>query len=73
MLIQSSRTDALHDDARMLAERVHDAGGNVTLRVWPRGSHVFERLFDAQSERAIGDAGDFLRRHLSGTRGWRAD
>lgn len=73
MLIQTSRTDALHDDARMLAERVHDAGGDVTLRVWSRGSHVFERLFDTQSERAIGDAGAFLRRHLSGAPGLRAD
>jgi acetyl esterase/lipase len=66
MLIQTSRTDALHDDARLLAERAHAAGTDTTLRVWSRGGHVFERLFDQQSERAILDAGDFLRRQLAG-------
>ena len=60
MMIHTSRTDALHDDARMLANRVHAAGGGVTLRVWASGGHVFERLFDGQSERAIGDIGAFL-------------
>jgi acetyl esterase/lipase len=64
MLVQTSRTDALHDDACRLAARAHDAGVDATLRVWSRGSHVFERLFDKQSERAIADAGDFLHRHL---------
>lgn len=64
MLVQTSRTDVLHDDACGLAERAHEAGVDATLRVWTRGSHVFERLFDKQSERAIGDAGAFLRRHL---------
>lgn len=64
MLIQTSRTDALHDDACMLAERAHEAGGEVMLRIWSRGSHVFERLFDQQSDRAIADAGAFLRGRL---------
>lgn len=65
MLVQSSRTDVLHDDACRLAARAHEAGVDATLRIWSRGSHVFERLFDTQSERAIADAGDFLRRHLA--------
>ncbi|MFM9864424.1 MAG: alpha/beta hydrolase fold domain-containing protein [Micropepsaceae bacterium] len=67
MLVQTSRTDSLHDDARQLAARAHDAGVDATLRVWSRGSHVFERLFDKQSDRAIADAGAFLRRHLTPT------
>jgi epsilon-lactone hydrolase len=66
LLIHTSRTDGLHDDACMLAERAHDAGSEVTLRIWSSGSHVFERLFDGQSERAIADAGAFLRQRLSG-------
>ena len=64
LLVHTSHTDALHDDARLLAERVHAAGSPVTLRVWSRGSHVFERHFDQQSERAIADAGAFLRARL---------
>ncbi|MBP6011655.1 MAG: alpha/beta hydrolase fold domain-containing protein [Alphaproteobacteria bacterium] len=67
MLVQTSRTDVLHDDACRLAERAHEAGVDATLRVWSRGGHVFERLFNEQSERAVRDAGDFLRRHLTGT------
>ena len=72
LLIHTSRTDALHDDARLLAERVHAAGGAVTLRVWSTGSHVFERNFDRQSERAIADAGAFLRARLGLERSARA-
>lgn len=66
VLIHTSRTDALYDDARMLAERAYAAGGDVTLRVWAQGGHVFERLFDRQSERAIGDIGSFLSARLTG-------
>jgi len=66
MLIHTSKTDALHDDARMLAQRAFDAGTDVTLRIWPSGQHAFEQRFDAQSERAIMDAGRFLQDHLAG-------
>jgi epsilon-lactone hydrolase len=65
MLIHTSRTDALHDDARALSERAFNAGTDVTLRIWPRGQHAFEQGFNAQSERAIADAGAFIRARLS--------
>jgi len=65
MLVHTSRTDGLHDDACALAQKVHAAGSEATLRIWSGGSHVFERLFDQQSERAIADAGSFLRRRLA--------
>lgn len=65
MLIHTSRTDAMHDDARALAQRAFDAGSDVTLRIWPRGQHAFEQRFDAQSERAINDAAAFLRHRLT--------
>lgn len=64
MLVHTSRTDALHDDACSLAERAHSAGSEATLRIWSGGSHAFERQFDQQSERAIADAGAFLQRRL---------
>lgn len=66
VLVHTSRTDALYDDARWLAERTYAAGGDVTLRVWSQGGHVFERLFDRQSARAIGDIGSFLSARLTG-------
>ncbi|MCE9523799.1 MAG: alpha/beta hydrolase [Alphaproteobacteria bacterium] len=64
LLIHTSKTDSLHDDACLLADRTHEAGCAVTLRVWSRGSHVFEKLFDQQSERAIADVGMFFRERL---------
>jgi acetyl esterase/lipase len=66
MLIHTSRADALHDDARMLAQRAFEAGTDVTLRIWPHGQHAFEQRFDAQSARAIADAGAFIRARLDG-------
>lgn len=65
ILIHTSRTDALHDDARMLAQRAFDAGSDVTLRIWPSGQHAFEQRFNARSARAIGDAGAFIRSNLA--------
>lgn len=67
MLIHTSRTDALHDDALLLSQRAHEAGSDVTLRVWSHGSHVFERLFDKQGSRAISEVGTFLRSNLRST------
>ena len=64
ILIHTSKTDALHDDARLLSQRAHEAGSDVTLRIWSHGSHVFERFFDKQGNRAISEAGAFLRAHL---------
>ena len=65
LLIHTSRTDGLHDDARNLSERAFRAGSDVTLRIWPRGTHAFEQGFNAQSERAIKDAGAFIREKLA--------
>jgi acetyl esterase/lipase len=66
MLVHTSRTDTLHDDARTLAERAFRAGTDVTLRIWPHGEHAFEQGFNGQSERAIADAGAFIRARLNG-------
>lgn len=65
MLVHTSRSDGLHDDACTLSERAFRAGTDVTLRIWPHGTHVFEQGFNAQSERAIADAGAFIRARLN--------
>lgn len=64
MLIHTSRADALHDDARALSERALRAGTDVTLRIWRHQQHAFETRFDAPAERAVGDAGAFIRERL---------
>lgn len=64
MLVQTSRGDAFHDDARSLADRAYRAGTDVTLRVWPGSEHVCEQAFDGQSTRAIEAAAAFIRARL---------
>jgi epsilon-lactone hydrolase len=64
MLVQTSRGDAFHDDARTLADRAYRAGTDVTLRVWPGSEHVCEQAFDGQSTRAIEAAAAFIRARL---------
>lgn len=64
MLIHTSRTDSLHDDAALLAERSAAAGVPVTLRIWPTGNHVFERFYGPAAGRSLADAAAFLRAQL---------
>jgi acetyl esterase/lipase len=64
ILVQTSRGDAFHDDARTLADRAYRAGTDVTLRVWPGAEHVCEQAFDGQSTRAIEAAAAFIRARL---------
>lgn len=65
LLVHTSRGDAFHDDARKLAQRAFEAGGDTMLRVWPHAEHVIEQGFGPRSERAIADAGAFIRARLN--------
>lgn len=64
LLVHTAKGDAFHDDARSLADRVHRAGSDVTLRIWPGGEHVFEQGFNPQSVRAIAEVAAFIRARL---------
>jgi acetyl esterase/lipase len=64
ILIHTSKTDILHDDAATLARRAADAGVETTLRIWPHGAHVFERYAGPESDRSIAEAARFLRGRL---------
>jgi acetyl esterase/lipase len=64
MLIHTSKTDPLHDDACALADKAAKCGVPVTLRIWPSGNHVFERFYGEAAERSIHDAGAFLRARM---------
>jgi acetyl esterase/lipase len=64
MLVHTSKADALHDDARRLAQRAFEAGTDVTMRVWRHQDHAFEIRFDATADRAIGEVGRFIRSQL---------
>ena len=65
MLIHASRGDLLYDDAARLADRVRDAGGDLTVRLWVEDSHVFEKSASAKARQSIQLAGEFIRRALT--------
>jgi acetyl esterase/lipase len=44
LFIQVGDHEALLDDARRLADRVHEYGGSATLEVWPEMVHVWQTL-----------------------------
>jgi acetyl esterase/lipase len=64
MLIHASRGDILYDDAVRLAEKVRDAGGDLTVRLWSEETHVWERMHTAKAKQSILLAAEFIRRRL---------
>lgn len=64
MLIHASRGDILYDDAVRLAEKVRDAGGDLTVRLWTEETHVWERMGTPKAKQSILLAADFIRRRL---------
>lgn len=64
MLIHASKGDILYDDAVRLAEKVRDAGGDLTVRLWTEETHVWERMNTPKAKQSILLAADFIRRRL---------
>ncbi|MCR5875086.1 alpha/beta hydrolase [Phenylobacterium sp. J426] len=64
MLIHASKGDILYDDAVRLAEKVRDAGGDLTVRLWTDETHVWERMNTPKAKQSILLAADFIRRRL---------
>lgn len=65
-LIHASRGDILYDDAVRVAERIRDAGGDLTVRLWQDETHVWERMHTAKARQSILLAAEFIRRRLDG-------
>jgi acetyl esterase/lipase len=68
MLIHTSKGDILHDDTLNLAERVREARGTLSVRVWEDEGHAWERMNGPQARRSIELAADFMRRHFGSVR-----
>ena len=66
MLIHASRGDILYDDAVRLAEKVRDAGGDLTVRLWSDETHVWERMNTPKARQSIVLAAEYIRRRLDG-------
>jgi len=61
-LLQVGGDEILKDDSVRMAERMRDAGCDVTLEIWPRMVHVWHAFAPVMPEarRAIDRAGDFI-------------
>jgi epsilon-lactone hydrolase len=67
VLIEVGEHEVLLDDATRLADRLRDAGGAVTLTVWPEMIHVFQAFPGAvipEVDQSVAAIGSFLARHL---------
>ena len=65
MLIHASKTDMLYDDAVRLADRVRDANGDLTLRLWTGEGHVWERTSVPAARQSIQLGAEFIRDRLA--------
>jgi acetyl esterase/lipase len=64
ILIHASQEDLLFDDALRLAEKMREANGHLTVRVWRDETHVWERMQGAKARQSIAMAAKFIRERL---------
>lgn len=66
VLIQVGDHEILLSDSIRLADNISEAGGKVTLQVWPEMWHVFQFFVGQmpESKRAIGDIASFIGDHV---------
>jgi monoterpene epsilon-lactone hydrolase len=63
-LLQVGSDEILRDDAQRMAEKMREAGCDVTLEIWPRMPHVWHAFAPAMPEalQAIARVGDFVQK-----------
>ena len=64
ILIHASQEDLVFDDALRLAEKMREANGHLTVRVWRDETHVWERMQGAKGRQSIAMAAKFIRERL---------
>ena len=67
ILIQAGTAEVLLDDATRIAEKLHAAGVEVRLSIWPNMLHVFPLFAPILSEGRDGclEIGSFIRSHIA--------
>lgn len=67
LLVQVGSAEVLLDDSRRIALRAHEAGVDVTLRVWEDMIHVWQlfAFMVPQGSAAIDEIGVFVREHVT--------
>jgi monoterpene epsilon-lactone hydrolase len=65
ILLQAAGNELLANDSVLLAERIADAGGDVTLDIYPTAFHVWHLGGDGipESAQALGTLTTFVRKH----------
>ncbi len=65
MLIQAGENEVLVDDSKILAEKIENAGGKVTLEIWDGMFHVWHYFarYLSQGQKAIKVIGKFIQQH----------
>ena len=66
ILVHVSAEDSFFDDAKLLARRVNEVGGQMLMRVWPMGGHVWEHEFSTDADKSIQETARFVRGRLQG-------
>jgi acetyl esterase/lipase len=66
-LFQVGSDEILRDDSERMAERMREAGCDVTLEIWPRMPHVWHGFAPVlpEARRAIARIGDYIRRRTA--------
>ncbi|MDX5361093.1 MAG: alpha/beta hydrolase [Alphaproteobacteria bacterium] len=66
-LVLAGTTEILLDDSRRLADRLREAGVDVTLDLWPNMPHAWPYFGDVlpEARTALAEAGRFIRRHTA--------
>ena len=67
LLVHASASEALADDAVLLAAAVHRSGGTVTCGLWPGLSHVWHAMAPGvpEAREAMAEVAAFLTSHLA--------
>ncbi|CAN5605118.1 alpha/beta hydrolase [soil metagenome] len=68
VMIEVGDGEVLLDDARVVAQRIEAAGGEVDLEVWPEMLHVFQAFppdLIPEADQSLLRAGRFLESHLT--------
>jgi acetyl esterase/lipase len=67
LFIQVGEDEILLSDSTRIADSIRQAGGRVSLEVWPRMWHVFQAFVHhvPEAREAIANIGDFVRAELS--------
>jgi len=60
ILVHVSAEDSFFDDSKLLARRIKEVGGQMLMRVWPMGGHVWEHEFSTDADKSIQETCDYV-------------